>query len=76
MLLLGNAPLFILGWRYLGGPRLCIGNAFAQAEAVLVLATFVQNFDLDLLPGHKVVMDALVTLRPRGGLAMRVRRVD
>jgi cytochrome P450 len=58
-----------------GGPRLCIGNAFAQVEAALVLATFVQAFDLDLLPGQKVSADALVTIRPQGGLAMRVRRV-
>jgi cytochrome P450 len=59
-----------------GGPRLCIGNSFAQAEAALVLATFVQNYDLDLLPGQKVRVDALVTIRPRGGLPMRVRRVN
>ncbi len=31
MVLLGNAPLFILGWRYLGGPRFALRTAFSVA---------------------------------------------
>ena len=29
MVILGNIPLFILGWRFLGGPRFAARNAFA-----------------------------------------------
>jgi cytochrome P450 len=58
-----------------GGPRLCIGNNFALAEAPLILASIFQRYQLDLAPGAEVVAEALVTLRPRDGLPMRVRRI-
>jgi len=53
-----------------GGPRLCIGRDFALQEAQLVLATVVQHCRLDLLPGHPVEPEPLVTLRPKHGLKM------
>jgi len=56
-----------------GGPRICIGNAFAMLEAQLVLATLLSRFRLELLPGHTPTVQPLVTLRPKGGLPMRVR---
>lgn len=57
-----------------GGPRLCIGNQFALAEAQLILATILSQYQLRLLPTTKVVPEPLVTLRPRGGLFMTVHR--
>jgi cytochrome P450 len=57
-----------------GGPRSCIGNQFAMWEAQLILATLLPRLRLDLVPGPEVELDPLVTLRPRGGMAMRVRR--
>jgi cytochrome P450 len=56
-----------------GGPRLCIGNHFALLEAPLILASLYQRYHLALDPGREVIVDPLVTLRPRGGLPMRVR---
>ncbi len=53
-----------------GGPRLCIGSGFAQVEAVLIISMVLQRFDLSLASGFTPVMDALVTLRPQGGLPM------
>lgn len=53
-----------------GGPRLCIGSNFALMEAPLILAGIFQHYRLELLPGHKVEPDPLVTIRPRGGLPM------
>lgn len=53
-----------------GGPRLCLGKHFASVEAHLVLATILQHFRLRLLPGHPVLPEALVTLRPHAGLPM------
>ncbi len=53
-----------------GGPRLCIGEHFAWMEGVLVLATIAQRFRMRLAPGHPVVMQPLVTLRPKYGMKM------
>ena len=53
-----------------GGPRLCIGDSFALMEGPLILAAVAQRFRLDGDPARPPVMDALVTLRPRGGLHM------
>jgi cytochrome P450 len=51
-----------------GGPRQCIGSAFAVMEATLILATVAQDFRLRLVPGHPVVPLASITLRPRHGV--------
>jgi len=55
-----------------GGPRVCIGNSFAMMEARLLLATLAQRYQLRLTPGQVVKPEPLITLRPRGGLHMRV----
>ncbi len=55
-----------------GGPRVCVGNAFAMMEAQLVLATIVQHVDFILDPNQKVEPDRVFTLRPKYGLKMRV----
>lgn len=57
-----------------GGPRLCIGNHFALAEARLILAMVAQRFRLSLMPDAAVFPDPLVTIRPRGGLPMRLSK--
>jgi cytochrome P450 len=53
-----------------GGPRICIGNSFAMMEAKLILATIVQKHRLTLVPGHPVVPEPLITLRPKYGMKM------
>lgn len=55
------------------GPRICIGNAFAQMEAKLILAVLAQRFELTLKPGHPVEPEDMFTLRPKYGLPMMVR---
>ncbi len=57
-----------------GGPRQCIGNAFAQMEAVLVLSAIAQRFRLSLVPGQRVTPTPYVTLRPEPGIQMRLAR--
>lgn len=57
------------------GPRICIGNSFAMMEAQLILATIIRDWRLDLVPGHPVEMEPLITLRPRNGLRMVTHRV-
>ncbi len=56
------------------GPRLCIGSQFATIEAQMILSLISRDFWLELAPQTHVSMDALVTLRPQGGLSMRVRQ--
>lgn len=51
------------------GPRLCIGRDFALVEAALVLAELLRDRAVALPPGAVAPkVDALVTLRPKGGL--------
>ncbi len=57
-----------------GGPRLCIGNTFALVEGALILATVAQRYRLLAEPGHAVQAEPLVTLRPKGGLHLRLER--
>jgi cytochrome P450 len=54
------------------GPRVCIGAAFALQEAVVVLASVVRAARFDLVEGHEVMPIHRVTLRPGGGLPMRL----
>ncbi len=73
---LGSARKEINRFAYLpfgAGPRTCIGSAFALQEAILVLATIVHHFRLELAPGHHVWPLLRVTLRPAGGLPMMAR---
>jgi cytochrome P450 len=57
-----------------GGPRNCIGAAFAQIEAKVVLSRILQVFDLQLLNGNEVRPYMGATLEPRPGVKMRIRR--
>jgi cytochrome P450 len=53
------------------GPRTCIGNTFALMEGPLVLATLLQRADFALV-GPAVEPEPHATLRPKGGIPMRV----
>ncbi len=59
------------------GPRVCIGQQMAVTEILLITATLAQHFDLALASDAPLRLHHNVTLRPGGGLPMRVsRRVD
>lgn len=55
-----------------GGPRLCIGNAFARMEAALILATIAQRFRFTLVPGQKITPWPAATLRPKEGIRANI----
>ena len=55
-----------------GGPRFCIGQAFAQMEAVLLLATLARAYRVDVLPRPRPTPEPSVTLRPKHGLRVRL----
>ncbi len=57
------------------GPRACIGRGFAMMELVLVLATLYQRYRFTRATGGPIVPWVTMTLRPRGGVPVRVEAV-
>lgn len=57
-----------------GGARVCIGNQFALMEGQLILATIAQHARFEPIQEH-IEPDPQVTLRPKGGVVARVRRL-
>jgi cytochrome P450 len=55
-----------------GGPRACIGTAFALTEAALILASVAHRFRLTLDQAQEVRPWATMTLRPAGAVTMRL----
>ncbi|MBM3569745.1 MAG: cytochrome P450 [Alphaproteobacteria bacterium] len=56
-----------------GGPRICIGNSFAQFEMQVILAAIAARFRLDPIdPAAPVEAEPRITLRIKGGLPMRL----
>lgn len=53
------------------GPRICIGEQFAWMEGVLLLAAIGRRWRMRLISHERVRTQALITLRPRGGIPMR-----
>ena len=58
-----------------GGPRSCIGAAFSQAEARVVIARLLQTHQFQFTD-HKIHAHMGATLEPRPGVRMRVFRRD
>ena len=54
------------------GPRICIGAAFAMAEAVLILATLAQRFRPRIAAGCRIEPQAIFTLRAKHGMHMQI----
>ncbi len=55
------------------GHRVCLGQRFGLTETILCLAILAQKFELSLRPNHDVNVSCRLTLRPEGGLPMRIR---
>lgn len=58
------------------GPRVCIGNTFALTELALILAMIARRFEFELAPGHPVLLSPSLTLRPRKGIKLVVKKRD
>jgi cytochrome P450 len=56
-----------------GGPRACIGAAFGQAEARIVMTRLLQTYTFEFT-GHKIHPYMGATLEPRPGVMMKVKR--
>jgi cytochrome P450 len=57
-----------------GGVRRCIGEQFAWTEGTLLLATLGRRWKLRLLENQRIEPQAIITLRPKGGMKMRVEK--
>lgn len=55
-----------------GGPRICIGNHFAQMEAALLLATIARRFRPRVSPDAVIRPVPTMTLRPAHGVPVRL----
>ena len=55
------------------GPRVCVGAQFALAEATLVLAALIQNFEIAMDPAEVVLPVAFVTTQPDHPPRFRLR---
>jgi cytochrome P450 len=54
------------------GPRICVGAQFAMVEAVIVLSTLLRRLAFDFAGDAPPDPVQRITLRPRGGMPMRV----
>ena len=57
-----------------GGPRLCIGNNFALMEMQFVLAMLIKRYKFEVVTDQQIDINPLVTLRPRYGIKVRVKK--
>jgi cytochrome P450 len=58
-----------------GGIRGCVGEPFAWLEAILLLATICRQWRMKHVPSHKVELKALITLRPKYGMHMKITKL-
>jgi len=64
-------------WAYFpfgGGPRVCMGQSFAQMEIQLVLATIAGQFELELPHNYRPSAQIAVTMYPKDKLPVIARR--
>lgn len=57
-----------------GGARQCIGNNFAIMESMIIIPAISGRYHLCRVSDEQVEEHALVTLRPRNGIRMKVER--
>lgn len=55
------------------GPRICVGGAFATMEMQIILPMLARRFDVMVEPTARFELEPGVTLRPKGGLPVRIR---
>jgi cytochrome P450 len=59
-----------------GGKRICIGNQFALMEGQIILSTIAQHVSMDLVSRRPVELQPFITLRPKNGVNVSIRRLQ
>jgi cytochrome P450 len=54
------------------GSRVCLGSHFAMLESTLLLGIIARNFRLSPIDRDAIEPEIVLTLRPKGGLRVRV----
>ncbi|BBD61915.1 cytochrome P450 [Nostoc sp. HK-01] len=62
-------PFSLIGFG--GGPRVCIGVAFAKMEMKIVAAHLLRSYDWEILPNQSLATVRIPTNRPKDGLRVR-----
>jgi len=55
-----------------GGRRICIGNQFALMEGQIILNTLARRIDMKLLSKNPIGVEPFITLRPKGGVRVKL----
>jgi cytochrome P450 len=56
-----------------GGVRRCIGESFAWTEGILAIATLASKWRFGIIPGQKIGLQPMITLRPKFGMKMQIK---
>jgi len=54
------------------GQRLCVGASFAMQEAVLIIASFLQHYRVETIPGFEPKPVGRLTIRSENGINVRI----
>ena len=57
-----------------GGPRVCLGIAFAQMEMKILAAQLLRHYAWELVPNQDLTMQPIPTLRPASGVKVTLAR--
>lgn len=55
------------------GPRMCIGKQLAMMTMKIILPSILQRFEIKLAQTRAVEVEALVTLKPKGGMWVTIK---
>lgn len=59
-----------------GGPRICLGIAFAQMEMKIFAVHLLRHYSWELLPQQDLTLNPIPTLHPRSGLRVEFRKMS
>lgn len=68
----GDLPYSLVGFG--GGPRVCVGYAFAQLEMKIIAAHLLRDYEWEIIPGQNLNWIYRPTLMPKDGLKARLWR--